>query len=219
MRNIKIWIIAVMILMFLSGCTAVPIQTKTVAFYIPEYKNSGTIAIVAAEVAVNSSLEFAHYKKQFEQKLAINGYTIVSNPSEAQYIGFVTYGIDDGKNSIVSIPLLGQTGGGTTFSSGTVYSPGGSSTYSGTGYTMPTYGVTGSVTRSRTIYTRVIALDIVDAQSLKNGNPKKVYEVRAKSTGSYNVMAGVFEEILEAMFKGFPGISGKVRFVEVPFKE
>jgi len=220
MRNMKIWITAVMILTLLSGCAAVQttVSTKTTTFYIPEYKNSGTIVVVAAEAAVNSSLEFAHYKKQFEQKLAANGYTIVNNPTEAQYIGFVAYGIDNGKSSIVSTPIFGQTGGGTTSSSGTVYSSKGSATYSGTSYTMPTYGVVGSAMSSQSEYTRAIALDIVDAQSFKNGNPKKVYEARAKSTGSCSVIAGVFEEILEAMFKDFPGINGKVRNAEVPSK-
>jgi len=216
MRNMKIWIVAVMILTILSGCATV--NTKTTTFYIPEYKNLGTIAVVAAEAAVNSSLEFAYYKKQFEQKLAANGYSIVSNPTEAQYIGFVAYGIDNGKSSIVSTPIFGQTGGGTTYSSGTVYGSRGSATYSGTSYTMPSYGVVGSVASSQTMYTRAIALDIVDAQSLTKGTAKKVYEARAKSVGSCSVIAGVFEEMLEAMFKDFPGINGKVRSVKVPSK-
>ena len=213
MRNIKIWLIPFIMLIFLSGCATV--HTKTTAFYIPDYKNTGTIAVVAADATVNSSLEFAHYKKKFEQKLAANGYTIVSNPSEAQYIALVAYGIDSGKSSIVSTPIFGQTGGGSTYSSGTVYSSRGSATYSGTSYTMPTYGVVGSATSSQTMYTRAIALDIVDAQSLKDGAPKKVYEARAKSSGSCSVIAGVFDAILEGMFKDFPGISGKVRSVNV----
>ncbi len=216
MRNMKIWITVVMILTLLSGCAMV--HTTTTTFYIPEYKNSGTIAVVAAEAAINSSLEFAHYKKQFEQKLAANGYTIVSNPADAQYIGFVSYGIDNGKSSIVSTPIFGQIGGGTTYSSGTVYGSGGSATYSGTSYKMPRYGVVGSAVSSETMYTRAIALDIVDAQTLTKGTAKKVYEARAKSAGSCSVIAGVFEEMLEAMFKDFPGINGKVRTVKVPYK-
>jgi len=60
------------------------VYTETTAFYVPEYKNAGTIAVVAAEAEVNSSPEFAHYKQQFEKKLATNGYTIVSDPSEAK---------------------------------------------------------------------------------------------------------------------------------------
>ncbi len=51
--------------------------------------------------------------------------------------------------------------------------------------------------------------------SLTSSALKKVYEARAKSTGSCSVIAGVFEEILEAMFQDFPGINGKVRSVEV----
>lgn len=216
MDKMKIWITAVIILALLSGCATV--STTTTTFYAPEYKNAGTIAVVASEAVVNRSLEFTHYKKQFEEKLAANGYIIVDNPSEAQYIGFVAYGIDDGKSSIVSTPLFGQTGGGTTYSTGTVYGSGGSATYSGTSYTMPSYGVVGSVASSQTMYTRAIALDIVDAKSLKKGNAKKVYEARAKSAGSCSVIAGVFEEMLEAMFKDFPGINGKVRTVKVPYK-
>lgn len=216
MRKMKLLVAAHVILALLSGCTMV--QTKVTAFYIPEYKSSGTIAIVAAEAEVNSSLEFRHYKQQFERKLAANGYTVVKHPSDAQYIALVAYGIDSGKTSIVSTPIFGQSGGGTTYSSGTIYGSGGSATYSGTSYTMPTYGVVGSSTSSVTDYTRAIALDIVDAESLKSGAPKKIYEAKAKSTGSCSVIAGVFEEMLEAMFKGYPGESGKTRSVDVPFK-
>lgn len=216
MSNMKVLVTAVVTLALLSSCTFV--ETKITAFYIPEYKSSGTITVVAAEAEVNRSLEFAHYKRQFEQKLAANGYTVVKNPSEAQYIALVAYGIDSGKSSIVSTPIFGPTGGGTTYSSGTVYGSGGSATYSGTGYSMPTFGVVGSATHSATEYTRAIALDIVDAGSLKSGAPKKLYEARAKSTGSCSVIAGVFEEMLDAMFKNFPGESGKTRSVDVRFK-
>lgn len=210
-------LVSVLLLMsVLSGCAAV--QTRTTAFYVPEYKNSGTILVVAAIAEVNNSLEFAHYKALFEQKFASNGYTIVSNPSDAKYVALVAYGIDDGKTAVVSTPIFGQTGGGTTYSSGTVYGSGGSATYSGSSYTMPTYGIVGSSTGSVTQYTRAIALDIVDAASLKEGHPKKVFESRAKSTGRCSVIAGVFEEMLEAMFKDFPGQSGKTRNAEVPFK-
>jgi len=99
-----------------------------------------------------------------------------------------------------------------------VYGSKGSATYSGSSYTMPSYGVVGFANNSVDMYTRAIALDIVDAQSLKNGNPKKVYEMRAKSTGSCSVIAGVFQEILEATFKNFPGENGKVYNAEVESK-
>lgn len=216
MKNMVTFVCSAIMMIFISGCVGV--FTKTTAFYPPDYKNSGTIFVAAAEAEVNSSLEFAHYKKKFEQKLVENGYTIVNNPSEASYIAFVAYGIDNGKSSVVSTPIFGQTGGGTVNSSGTVYGVGGSASYFGTSYSMPTFGVVGAMNNSVTEYTRVIALDIVDAKSLKSGKAVKVYEARAKSTGSCGVIAGVFDEILEALFEGFPGENGKVRNSEVSSK-
>jgi hypothetical protein len=207
----KLLVSGLLLLSGLSGCT--PVVTSTTAFFVPEYKSAGTIIIVAAVGEVNNSLEFAHYRSRFEQRLASNGYTIVANPSEARYVAFVAYGIDEGKTAVVSTPIFGQTGGGTTYSSGTAYGSGGSVSYSGSSYTMPTYGVVGSSTGSVTQYTRAIALDIVDAASLKEGHPKRVLESRAKSTGSCSTVAGVFEEMLEAMFTDFPGQSGRTSVV------
>lgn len=208
-------LVALALTAFISGCMVV--QTRTTAFYTPEFTTSGKIFVLAADNDLNNSLEFSHYKRKFEEKFSENGYQIVQSTSEADYIALVAYGIDDGKTSIVSTPIFGQTGGGTTYSSGTVYGSGGSTSYSGTSYTMPTYGVLGSSTGSVTQFTRAIALDVIDAKSTVN-DIKKVYEARAKSTGSCSVIAGVFDEILEAMFKGFPGESGKTRKVEVPSK-
>lgn len=191
---------------FLSGCKT--LDATTTRFYAPEYRSAGTISVIATTADVNDSLEFSHYKPQIEQKLASNGYTIVRNPSEAKYVALVAYGIDEGKTGVVSTPIFGQTGGGTTtFSS-----------YGGSYYTMPTYGMVGSSTQSVAQYSRAIALDIVDAASIKEGRPKKIFENRTKSVGSCSSFAGVFDEMLEAMFKDFPGESGKAISVEIPYK-
>ncbi|KAB0669031.1 DUF4136 domain-containing protein [Oryzomonas sagensis] len=200
--------------LFLAGCAPLSVETKTTAFYTPDFKIRGSISVVAAEAAVNSSLEFARYKMQFEEKLASKGYSIASNPAEAQYIAFVSYGIDTGKNANVSTPIFGQTGGGTSYSYGSV----GGTSFTGTSYSMPTYGIVGSMNSSETVYTRSIALDIVDAASLKAGHAVKVYEARAKSNGMCSVIAGVFEEMLEALFTEFPGENGKVRTITVQSK-
>lgn len=191
---------------FLSGCAT--LDATTTRFYRAEYRSVGTISVIATTAEVNDSLEFSYYKPRIEQKLASKGYTIVSNPSEAKYVALVAYGIDEGKSGIVSTPIFGQTGGGTTtFSS-----------YGSSYYTMPTYGMVGSSTQSVAQYSRAIALDIVDAASIKEGHPKKILESRTKSVGSCSSFAGVFDEILEAMFKDFPGESGKAISVTLPYK-
>lgn len=203
-------------LLFLSGCMSF-VRTTTTNFHAQGHEQRGAVLVVAADAEANNSLEFSHYKKRVEQKLATVGYTIANTPEKADFIALIAYGIDNGKTSIVSTPIIGQTGGGTTYSSGTVYGYGGSASYSGSSYTMPTYGVVGSSTSSRTEYTRAVALDIVDAHSIKSGKPAKLYEIRAKSTGSCSSINGVFDSILEAMFKSFPGESGKSQTIDVPW--
>jgi hypothetical protein len=208
------FIVGVICLVLLEGCAVGPPQvtTKTTSFLAPGFASSGTLFVMAADTAIAQSLEFASYKSRFEAKFASKGYTIVQQSTEAQLVAIVSFGIDDGQSSTVSAPLFGQTGGGTTYSSGTVYGSGGSATYSGSTYSMPKFGVVGTTTDSVTTFTRVIAIDVYESGGEK---PSKIYEARAKSTGSCNVFAAVFESILEAMFLSFPGESGKTSVANV----
>ena len=199
----------------LSGCTT--IDTITTAFYVPDYKSIGTINVVPASAENNNSLEFSNYKSQFEKKLSLNGYQVVKQPSDAKFLAFVGYAISNGEASTGIVPVFGQTGGGTTYSSGTVYGAGGSASYSGSSYKAPTFGAIGAIPVSHTNYTRTLALEIVDANSIKNGQPSKVYESKVISTGTCSVFAGVFNELLESMFKDFPGENGGIRNLTLPF--
>jgi hypothetical protein len=200
----------------LAGCMTGRVQTNNVAFYQPDFTPLGTIWVIAADAEVNSSLEFATYKRKIEEKLSIVGYEIASSADRADHIAFVAYGIDTGESATRSTPVFGQTGGGTTYSSGTANTSEGSIFYSGSTYSMPTYGVVGSVNQSVAMYNRVIALDIVGAASLRDGAPQKIYEGRTTSTGSCGVITEVFDEMLDAMFQGFPGENGRNRRLVVP---
>ena len=192
----------------LGGCGS-RVVTDTTSFYKPEFKTEGSIAVVAAEAKQDRSLEFEHYKGRFEKKLAKVGYQVKKNPQQADYLAVVTYGIDNGQTSEVTTPLYGQTGGGTTYNSGTVYSGGHNVSYSNTSYSMPTYGMIGSVSSRSTTYARAIALDIVEAKSFMQGQPMVLLEARSKSSGRCSQIVEVFDEILEAMFSEFPGESGR----------
>lgn len=209
-------LVGILCLIMLSGCMRF-VRTTTTTFHGQGHEQRGSVFVAAANAEVDNSLEFSHYKSRVEQKLSTVGYTISDDPKKADFIALIAYGIDNGKTSIVSTPIFGQTGGGTTYSSGTVYGYGGSASYSGSSYTMPTYGIVGTSTSSQTNFTRAIALDIVDAKSIDSGKPVKVYEMRARSTGSCSSINAVFDSILEAMFKSFPGESGKSQTVELPW--
>lgn len=208
MRILNLLSKLVIMSLFLSGCATPPVvNTSITTFYGPEYRNIGSISVVAATTEQNDSLEFLHYKGKIEQKIASHGYKIVNNPTDAEFIALVAYGIDEGKNAIVSTPIFGQTGGGATFTS-----------YGTSSYTMPSFGVVASSTNSETRYTRGIALDIVRAKDLQAGHPKKLFELRAKSVGICSSIAAVFDEMLESIFTEFPGESGKARKVTLQSK-
>ena len=208
MKNLAPTIFTVF-LALLTGCAEV--VTNTTVFYVETYSPGKSISVVSGEADVNSSLEFAAYKRKFENKLSIAGYKIEQDPNQADYIALIAYGIDDGKTAIISTPIFGRTGGGTTYSSGTIYGSGGSVNYSGSNYTMPTYGIVGSSTNSVTTYNRAIALDIIEASSFKEGDPRTVYQGRTRSEGRCSVIVEVFDEMLEAMFSDFPGENGRNR--------
>lgn len=201
----------------MTGCATVgPVVVNATSFYVDDFQPEGVIVVMAGDPELSGSLEFAHYKKRFEAQLAANGYSVTQDIGEADYAAFVTFGIDDGNTRTVSTPIIGQTGGGTTYTSGTVYGTGGMATYSGSSYTMPSYGVVGVAAGTQTTYKRAVAIDIVDAPSLKSGTPGTVYEGRITSEGTCNVINEVFDEMLQGLFTNWPGESGKNRNLRVP---
>lgn len=196
----------VLLAVLLSGCQV--IRTTTTSIYVPEHALRGSIYVAAANATLDTSVEFAPYLSRFEKKLAANGYSITRRASDAQFIALVAYGIDAGKTEIVSAQIFGQTAGGNSYPAAAGHGP-------ADRYTMPSYGSADSSVAVAEKFTRAIAMDIVAADSLKSGTPRKIYEIRATSTGGCSAMAEVFDEMLEAMFFDFPGDSGVPRTVEV----
>ena len=181
------------LVLLLAGCSVFrpTVDSNTTVFLVPGFKVDGSIAVVAADEKVARSLEFSHYRARFEEKLKAVGYRIEADTSAATYLALVAYGIDNGETAVVTTPVFGQTSAGY---------------YIGDHYIMPSYGVVDVVSRSVTSFTRAIALDIVVAQSFKTPPIVKVYEARTKSVGECPVMVEVFDEMLEALFEGFPGV-------------
>lgn len=193
------------------------VTTTVTSFHSSGYKPFGSLSVIAASEEMSASLEFAHYKPLLEEKFKSVGYIIESDPTKSQYIAFVSYGIDDGKNQMVSTPIFGVTGGGTSITTGYI----GARSFSATQYTMPAFGVVGSASSTHVTYTRAIAIDIVKTETLsKSGvRPEKVYENRTKSKGTCSTVASVFKIMLDAIFSIYPGESGKTRDVTVTLEE
>ena len=218
-------IIFLVFFIFSNGCAVAPVAPPTqpvqhrVESDVTIFHNitgtieKKTIKVLPFDKSLEGSLQFQAYAKTISSYLAQYGFSVVLENQVPDYIVFVSYGIGSGKTITESTPIFGATGGGTTTTSGTVFGEGGgrSIDYSERSYTMPTFGVVGSRTSTSILFTRNLAIDIVDASSLKSGKPKKIYEGRVKSAGQCSDINYVMPEMIKSMFINFPGTSGDTR--------
>ncbi len=218
-QKTKIWAL-LPIAFLIAGCSSPPIipvvvSTVTAHSSVDDF-HSKNIHLSAFPIENNNSPEWEKYKQKFSVQFRDRGLTI-TDVDAADYIAFISYGIDNGTTSqeTYSYPIYGQTGGGTTYHYGSVSSYGSHGRYSGTSTQEPIYGVVGSKARTVnvTTYSRNLAMDIVTSESLKLGGSEKVYEGMLISRGSCAGMNEVIDELIEALFTKFPNGAGRV---EVP---
>lgn len=210
--------LVIMVLTLIAGCVVGGVHSTFTPYHtLPQNFKSKSVAVVAGNKALNESLEFEQYKQKLEAKFAQIGMAIAENKDKATYLAYFNFGIDSGATTTHtgSMPIYGNTGGGSSYHSGTVssYDASGYSfgSYSGTSYTPPSYGITGNVPYSYDVtrYTRVLALEIFDQAEGKNRTPKKVYQAKLTSKGRCGQLGWVIDEMLTALFKEFPGESGR----------
>ena len=159
----------------------------------------------------SNTLEFGMYASRVASHLQTYGWTHASSGSP-DYTVLLDYQMGDSRERQGSIPIMGQTGGGTTYHSGSANSYGsyGSTrgTYSGTSYTPATYGVVGSSPYSFTVHDRYLDMKIRD----RGG--RSVFEGRVVSTGESAEIAEVLPQMIDSLFTKFPGESGKTKRME-----
>ena len=219
MKNKLTFLLSLTFLFLFSGCTTYGIIANVSVFHnITEKYKGKKVVVLPFQKELESSLEFQNYKKTIENNLQKYGFSIVQEKDASDFIAFVSYGIDEGKDKLVSSPVFGSTGGGTTTFSGSAYNygGGGSTYYSGTAYSMPTFGVVGSRTSSITQHTRQLAMDLVETSTLESKKINKVYEGRVTSKGHYSMIAPVMPAMLESLFRDFPKKSGSTVTISIP---
>lgn len=197
--------------LLLSGCASAILESNVTTFHsfpavgVPQ----GTMAIIPAK-NIPDGLEFQSYAARISSLLALKGLPPASS-ANADFIGTLSYGIDSGRTELYSRPVFGQTGGGSTFTTGNVYAGGQSAGYSASSFTPATFGVTGVANETGVAYTRVAELTI---KSRMTG--KIIWQGRNRSSGSSGEIAQVLPTMLDALLKDFPGPSGKTRPVTLP---
>lgn len=198
----------------ISGC-ATTMRANVTTFHGQDHGGRGPISVRPVNEEQSTSLAFQSHSNLLIQNLMAVGYTAVQDSPSAQYVAFMTYGIDSGKTSTSVVPLYGLTGGGTSTTTGRITnSYGRSYNYNSTTSQMPTYGMVGAIPVTSTSYTRELNIDIYR----EGERPVKTYEIRAKSIGVCGNINIILPVIIEGVFKNFPHENGKSVTVEVDAK-
>lgn len=159
-----------------------------------------------------ADLEYRTYAKALASGLTKAGL-LETNLSNAKYAVLMNYSIDNGKSEISSVPIIGQTGVASSTTYGQVNRSG---SFSATTYNTPTYGIVGATTRSDTVFTRQLTVDIVDANEKDaDGKYRRLYLGKVQSRGAGGQIAPVMPYMIEALLQDFPGKSGQTKTVDL----
>ena len=203
-------------LLALSACaTGFPAQVSR--FQAMPAPQGQSFVVQAARAEDRGGLEFSRYADLVERNLIAEGYTEASSPQTATFVVTLDYGVDNGREKIVTRP-----GGFSRFGYGGFYDPffprfgfhgRHSPFYYGWNdpfwYSPRGYGY-GDID-SYTVYTSYLDMDIkrtADGQSL--------FEGTAQDRSRTDDLPVLVPNLVEAMFTNFPGRSGETVKITVP---
>jgi hypothetical protein len=210
-RKALLTLLAPAALLSLSACaTGFPAQVKR--FQALPAPSGQSFYVQAADPQKQGGLEFAQYADLVRRNLIEEGYREASSPEAATMTVMVDYGVDDGKQKIVTRPGFGGFGYRPLYYSRFGYygfrpSPfyyGWGDPFWGPGFSYPEV-------ESYTVYTSYLDLDIkrtADGQSL--------FEGTAEARSTSDELPALVPNLVEAMFTGFPGNSGESVRITVP---
>ena len=168
-----------------------------------------TFVVQADDPRLQGGIEFGQYARQVTAELARQGYQPAADPARADLVVHMTYGVDKGREKIISSP--GGFGYGGFGYGGFGYPYGGfygrraflygfndPFLYGGFG------GFGGSDVRSYTVFTSELALRID-----RTDNGQRVFEGTARAQSRDDDLPRLVPNLIEAMFTGFPGNSGQ----------
>jgi len=170
-------------------------------------------------------LQFQEYATYIHRALKANGF-VQASKEDAQVIIFATYGIGEpmAQNYSFSLPVYGQTGGGTSYFTGQSYGSGGHSSFSGSAYSPPQYGVVGSQTFSGNYitYNRYIVLDAYDADTLRKSKGETLEQAWitiVNSRGRTGDLREMLPVLVSASYQHFATNTKQTIIVEITQKD
>lgn len=165
-------------------------------------------------------LQFQEYAMGLSRALQVDGFVPAETGEVADVVIVLSYGIGDPQTHQYSfvLPVFGQTGIASSYSSGVINSYGNSASYSGTTTYVPTYGVRGYMPISRE-YTTYFRYVLVAAYQLKplleSKNLVELWQTTISSTGSSGDLRQVYPILVAAAFPYFATDTGRQIHIKV----
>jgi hypothetical protein len=212
-------IVAPVALLALGACTT-GLTTQVSRFQAMPAPQGQTFAIQASDRDKDGGIEFGTYANIIRQNLVAQGYSEASSPRAANLVVTFDYGVDNGRERLVSTPDPWGAGWGGGWGGWGGY---GRPYYSRFGYYGryhnpffwgwggdPFWG--NDYVTSYTIYTSHLDMNIRRA-----GDGQSVFEGHAQARSQSNELPALVPNLIEAMFTNFPGNSGEtVRITVMP---
>ncbi|MEK6263163.1 MAG: hypothetical protein AABP62_31685 [Planctomycetota bacterium] len=214
------------VLVCLSCSTAptVPVFQVRVSSLVDPDRTPGRsyVLLPSAEGIDLEDLQFREFARYVAGALERQGFTRAPDFSKADVAVFLAYGIGDPQlqTYTYTVPVYGQTGGGTSTLNLSTYGAGGYSTTSGTITTLPRYGPVGSqsVTQSNVTYFRYLFLDAIDLRAFRESQKVlSVWRTNVTSNGSSGDLRLVLPILVAASEQYIAVNTGKQ--VEVDLRE
>ena len=209
--------VAAAALLALGGC-ATPFNAKVSRFQQLPPAAGQSFVVRAADPRLDGGIEFNQYAQIVSAKLAQQGYQPAPDGGRADLIVKIGYGVDKGREKVVTSPGFGGGYGG--FGPGFGRYGGGYGRFGYYGRSRFAFGFNDPFlfdndVSSFTIYTSELDLRIDRADT-----GKSVFEGTAKAQSRNDDLPYLVPRLVEAMFTGFPGNSGEtVKITIAPEKK
>lgn len=191
-------------MLVLSAC-ATPFRADVARFQAMPAPQGQSFTITATNPRNEGGLEFAQYARLVEQRLVAQGYTRAADPASATLTVMLDYGVDNGKEKVVTRPGFGYGGWGYPYGR---WGWGGYRSAYFYGWGDPFWGAPD--VESYTYYTSYLDMTINGA------NGQRVFEGKAKARSTTDSLPVLVPNLVEAMFTNFPGHSGEEVRITVP---
>ena len=197
------YLILITAIILLSGCRANPFATRyyvSISSIAAENQPKAYYLLPGSKDINPNSLYYKEYSTYVHRSLKRNGFIQSETIDDAEVAIFITYGIGDPRNTqySYSLPVYGQTGYSSSYSTFTTNIVGNTAYTTGTTTYTPTYGVVGynNYSNNQTVYDRFIQLTGINLESYKKGKIEETFSTTLRSTGTTGDLRSVFPLIL-----------------------